>query len=158
LPIFVVSDVLALAFAIGVLASADRNRPLRVAGWALVGIGVLDVVSPFTPMHTREILAEGGGSWTDPAHLTVVGTTTLLIMVAMGFSAAALSKRFRFYSAASIAAMLVGGALTATQKTALEANMPTPLNGVFERIGIGPYLLWMAVLAVILYRAEQSRS
>jgi hypothetical protein len=37
LPLFGASDVLALAFGIGVLESAGRNRPLRVAGWLLVG-------------------------------------------------------------------------------------------------------------------------
>jgi hypothetical protein len=49
LPLFVASDVLALAFGTGVVAAADHNRPLRVAGWLLVGVGVADVVSPSTP-------------------------------------------------------------------------------------------------------------
>jgi Protein of unknown function (DUF998) len=154
LPIFVASDVLALAFGIGVVASAGRSRPLRVAGWLLVGVGVVDVVSPFTPMHTREALAAGGTTWTDTAHLTVVAITTPLIMGAMGFGAAAFGKRFRRYSVASLVAMLVGGGLTATQQNAVGANLPTPWNGVYERIGIGGYLLWMAVLAVILLRAS----
>ena len=48
LPLFVASDVLALGFGSGVVASAGRNRPLRVAGWLLVGVGAVDVVSPFT--------------------------------------------------------------------------------------------------------------
>jgi hypothetical protein len=28
------------------------------------------------------------------------------------------------------------------------------LNGVYERIGIGAYLLWMTVLAIALLRAD----
>jgi hypothetical protein len=154
LPFFVVSDVLAFAFGIGVAASAGRNRPLRVAGWLLVGVGVADVVSPFTPMHTREVLAAGGTTWTDTAHLTVVAVTTLLIMGAMGFAAAGFGKRFRRYSVASLVTMLVAGGLTATQENDVAANLPTPWNGVYERISIGVYLLWMAVLAVALLRAS----
>jgi hypothetical protein len=41
----------------GVLWAAGRNRALRVAGWALVAVGVVDRAGPFFPMHTREVLA-----------------------------------------------------------------------------------------------------
>lgn len=157
LSIFLVSSVLALAFGIGVVASAGGNRPLRVAGWLLVGVGMADMVAPFTPMHTREVLAAGGTTWTDTAHLTMVAVTTLLIMGAMGFAAAAFGKRFRRYSVASLVTMLVAGGLTATQKNDVAANLPTPWNGAYERISIGVYLLWMAVLAVVLLRAQVSR-
>jgi hypothetical protein len=154
LPLFVASDVLALGFGSGVVASAGRNRPLRVAGWLLVGVGAVDVVSPFTPMHTREVLAAGGGTGTDKAHLAVLSATTLQIMGAMGFGAAAFGKRFRRFSVASLVTMLVAGGLTAMQGGNLGANKPTPWNGVYERTSIGVYLLWMSVLAVVLLRAS----
>jgi Protein of unknown function (DUF998) len=154
LPIFVASDVLSLAFGTGVVASAGRNRPLRVAGWLLVGVGALDVVSPATPMHTRVVLAAGGETGTDTAHLMVVSATALSIMGAMGVGAAAFGKRFRRYSIASLLTMLVAGSMTAMQANDVGANLPTPLNGVYERIGIGGYLLWMAVLAVVLLHAQ----
>jgi hypothetical protein len=154
LPLFVASDVLSLGFGTGVVASAGRNRPLRVAGWLLVGVGAVDVVSPFTPMHTRAVLAAGGDTWTDPAHLTIVAATTLQIMGAMGFAAAAFGKGFRRFSVASLVTMLVAGGLTGTQKNAVAANLPTPWNGVYERTSIGVYLLWMSVLAAVLLRAS----
>jgi hypothetical protein len=72
----------------------------------------------------------------------------------MGFAAAAFGKRFRRYSVASAVTMLVAGGLTATQQNAVAANLPTPWNGVYERISIGGYLLWMAVLAGALLRAS----
>jgi len=50
------------------------------------------VVSPFTPMHTRAVLAEDETTWTDTAHLTVIAATTLQIMGAMGFAGAAFGK------------------------------------------------------------------
>ena len=39
----------------------------------------------------------------------------------------------------------------------MEANLPTPWAGVTERISIGGYLLWQAVLAVALMRARPTR-
>jgi hypothetical protein len=154
LPLFVAFDVLSLGFGAGVVASADRNRPLRVAGGLLVGVGVANMISPFTPMHTRAVLAAGGDTWTDPAHLTVLSATTLLIAGAMGFGAAAFGKRFRRFSVASLVTMLAAGGLTATQGGDIGANKPTPWNGVYERTSIGIYLLWTAVLAVVLLRAS----
>jgi hypothetical protein len=141
LPLFVTSDVLSLAFGAGVVASAGGNRPLRVAGGLLVGVGVANMISPFTPMHTREVLAAGGGTWTDKAHLAVLSATTLQIMGAMGFGAAAFGKRFRRFSVASLVTMLVAGGLTARQGGDLGANKPTPWGGVYERTSIGIYLL-----------------
>ena len=34
----------------------------------------------------------------------------------------------------------------------IAANEPTPWHGVYERINVGGYLLWMAVLAIVLIR------
>jgi hypothetical protein len=126
LPLFVASDVLALGFGTGVVAAAGRNRPLRVAGGLLVGVGAVDVVSPFTPMHTREVLAAGGGTGTDKAHLAVIAATTAQIMGAMGFGAAAFGKGFRRFSVASLVTTLVAGGLSAAQGGDLGANKPTP--------------------------------
>jgi hypothetical protein len=107
--------VLSLGFGAGVVAAAGRNRPLRVAGWLLVGVGVANVISPFTPRRTRAVLAAGGRTGTDTAHLTVLSVTTLQIMGAMGLGAAAFGKRFRRFSAASLVMMLVAGGLAARQ-------------------------------------------
>jgi hypothetical protein len=154
LPLFVAFDVLSLGFGAGVMASAGRNRPLRVAGGLLVGVGAVNMISPFTPMHTREVLAADGGTGTDKAHLAVISATTPLILGAMGFGAAAFGKGFRRYSVASLLASLVAGGLSATQGRDLGANRPTPWGGVYERTMIGVYLLWMSVLAVVLLRAS----
>jgi hypothetical protein len=48
----------------------------------------------------------------------------------------------------------VAGGLTATQASRLEANLQTPWAGISERISIGGYLLWQAVLATLLIGAE----
>ena len=54
-----------------------------------------------------------------------------------------------------IATALVFGLLSA-QVDKIEAGDTTPKMGLLERIGIGAWLLWMAVLAVVLLRSESS--
>jgi hypothetical protein len=49
----------------------------------------------------------------------------------------------------------VFGALTGIQAAQLAAGEPTPWMGLFERISIAPWLLWMAVLHLVLC-AEQA--
>ena len=71
---------------------------------------------------------------------------------AIGFGAAAFGRRFRIYSMASLAALVVFGCLTFRDASALSANLPTPWLGVWERINIGVFLLWVVVLAVSTLR------
>jgi len=67
-------------------------------------------------------------------------------------SAAAFGRWFRVYAIASILIMLVSGAWTGFEARGVPTNAPTPLLGLMERIDIGAYLLWTAVLAVALLR------
>jgi hypothetical protein len=149
-----VSGLLALAFGLGVLWSAGRNRALRVTGWALVMVGVVDQAGPFFPMHMREVVAEGGGTVSDSMHIALTIVLSLLFLVAMAFGAVAFGKRFRVYSVATILTLVVFGAVASMQAGALATNEPTPWQGVYERINVVAYLLWMVVVAIILLRAR----
>lgn len=77
---------------------------------------------------------------------------TLLILLAIGFGSTAFGTRFRVYSIGTILVLVVTGALTGTQASRVEENLPTPWAGVTERISIGGYLLWQVVLAIALLR------
>ena len=46
------------------------------------------------------------------------------------------------------------GILTGMMAPDLEANLPTPMMGVWERINIGVYMVWVIVLALMLLRKE----
>ncbi|MFG2039075.1 DUF998 domain-containing protein [Dactylosporangium sp. NPDC048998] len=150
-----VSGVLALAFGFGVLWSAGRNRALRVTGWALAIVGVVDQAGPFFPMHMRDVIAQGGGTFSDTMHITLTIVLSLLFLLAMTFGAVALGKRFRVYSVATILTLLAFGAMASMQADALATNEPTPWQGVYERINVAAYLLWMAVLAIVLLRTQR---
>ena len=76
---------------------------------------------------------------------------------------ASLGARFRAYCLATIVLLLGGGILTTIDSPAVSANLPTPWVGVWERLIIAVWMLWLVVLAVKLLRrpqiaAQRSRS
>jgi hypothetical protein len=140
------------AFGCGVWKSAGRSRALRIVGVLIATYGALGLAWPFSPMHLREVLAAGGSTLSDTMHLVLGSVTVVLMMLAIAFGAAAFGKRFRVYSIASLVVLVVFGALTFLDAPRVGANLPTPLIGVWERINIGVFLLWVVVLAVALLR------
>jgi pimeloyl-ACP methyl ester carboxylesterase len=143
--------VLVTAFGWGVWKSAGENRALRNVGRLIVGYGALGLLWPLAPMHLREALAAGGGTFSDTLHIALGAITVLLMLAAMVVGAAAFGKRFRLYSAGSLAVLMVFAALTFMDAPGISQNQPTPWIGVWERINIGVFLLWVVVLAIALW-------
>jgi hypothetical protein len=54
-------------------------------------------------------------------------------------------------------AMQWEGYSSASHGPRIAANLPTPWVGVWERINIGAFLLWVVVLAVALLRGQVER-
>lgn len=144
------------AFGWGVWRSAGRNRPLRIAAGFLIAYSALGFLWPLASMHLRETLAAGGATWTDTMHLVLGVTTEALYLLALGFAAVAFGKAFRFYSIATFVVLFVFGFLTFREVPAVSTDQPT-LIGVWERINIGVFLLWVIVLAMTLLRKEPPR-
>lgn len=155
LPLGMVYAALLVAFGCGIWVSARGRRALRVVGGLLITAGVWCLFWP--PMHLREVLAAGGGTLTDTLHIVWTAVNGLLLMTAMGFAAAALGKRFGVYSIASIVVLLASGAITSRDAPGLQANLPTPGMGVWERVNVGVMMLWLLLLAVALLRQRNAR-
>jgi hypothetical protein len=152
-----VYTVLVTAFGWGVWRSAGRGRGLQIVGGLLVAYGSFGLLWPFAPMHQREVLAAGGGTLTDTMHVVLASATVLLMFVAMGVAARAFGKRFLLYSVASIVVLVAFGALTFWDAPRVQANLPTPWIGLWERINISVFLLWVVVLATVLLRGGSGR-
>lgn len=150
---FVLYSVLVMAFGAGTWASAGSKRVLRIAAVLLVAFGAFCLTGPLTPMHQRG----AGGSLTDVLHIVGTIGDVLLILLVIGFGAAAFGRRFRLYSMTTIVALLSLGAITSLSGPAIEADLPTPWAGVTERLCIGAYLLWFAVFAIALLRRSPKR-
>lgn len=147
-PLGLAYTLLVAAFGIGVWQSADRNRRLRIVGGLLVAYGIVGL--GWLPMHQRAVLAAGGGTLTDTMHIAWSVITVVLMFIAIGFGAAALGARFRSYSIATTVVLAVFGTLTFLGAPDLAANRPTPWLGVWERINVLGFMLWIAALAVNL--------
>jgi cell division protein FtsL len=154
-PLGFVYTLLVALFGWGVWQSAGNNRSLRMAGMLLLMYGIIGLGWP--PMHQREVLAAGGGSFTDTMHIIYSAVTVFLMLLAMWFGSKSFDKPFRFYSVVSIGTLIILGAWTAMEAPKLQHNQPTPWLGLIERILIFIFLLWIVVLAVLLLRTKMEK-
>jgi hypothetical protein len=139
-----------IAFGLGIWLSANGNRALRVVAAVILFDAVLGFFWP--PMHRREIIAAGGGTLTDTLHLVWAFIHLVLMLLMIGFGASVLGKGFRIFSVAIVLIFIVFGILTTIESRGIEANLPTPYVGTWERINIGAYLFWVIVFAIMLLK------
>lgn len=143
LPFIMLRGVILLAFAVGIWISADKNRALKVTALMLIGDNVVGLITPifFPPPSAM--------------HAPLTGVEVIFILLAIGSGAVAFKKWFRFYSVGTIIILIATGVWTFMQVSQYAAKGSLPWLGVIERVLIYFYLLWVAVLAVILLRAEK---
>jgi hypothetical protein len=147
-PLFVIYDLLMTAFGTG-LAVFIMERRLRLAGVFISGAGLSGLITTlFFPMHLRTDAA----TFSDTMHILLTGLTTMLVLLAIVSAAIVYGKGFRYYSMITIGILLIFGALAGLDVPRIANGEPTPWLGLTERITIGVYLLWMAVLSGKLLR------
>jgi Protein of unknown function (DUF998) len=151
-PVF---SLLLIGFGLGIWRSAHGKRSLRIAGALVVAHGATSFLWLRGPMSQREVIAAGGATSADTLHLVLSTATGLFVAAYVATTAVGFGWVFRLYSVATIATALVFGLLSA-QVDKLEAGAPTPYMGLLERISIGAWLLWMAVVAMVLWRTNRS--
>ncbi|HET9825823.1 MAG TPA: DUF998 domain-containing protein [Chitinophagaceae bacterium] len=143
-------SLLMIAFGWGVVHSASSNKKLLIVGILLLIDSVIGFFWP--PMHQRDVLAAGGGTWTDTMHIAFTFIHVPLIMVAIGFGATAFGKKFRLYSIITLVALMIAGVFTGMDSPNVQKNLPTPWIGLWERFLIAVYMVWLAALAILLLR------
>jgi hypothetical protein len=155
-PLGIVYTLLIAAFGWGVFRSTDGKRSLRIVGILLIINGLIGLT--WSPMHQREVLAAGGGTFTDIWHLVMASVTVLVMFLSIGFGAAAFGKGFRFYSIITILVFIVFGVLTFVEAPNVDKNLPTPYIGLWERINIAAFMAWLLVFSINLLRLEKNSS
>lgn len=136
--------LLLAAFGWGVLQSAGGKRSLKIVGSLVIAYCVFNFYWP--PMHQRGLEP----SLTDSLHIAWAGVTVLFMIAMMAFGAVANGIRFRIYTIVSIALHFIFGVLTSLEAPQIPTNGPTPFIGVWERINIAVFMVWIVVLAVML--------
>ena len=144
--------ILTAAFGWGVLQTGGANRSLTLVGYLLVIYSVFNLYWP--PMHMRG----NEPALTDTLHIVWAIITNIFMWLFMGFGAAALDKRFLRYTIASIALHIVFGVLTSLEAPNIPINGPTPMIGIWERINIFIFMLWMIVFAAALIKRSSEHS
>ncbi len=140
------------SFGWGVLASAGKSRALHITGSLIILYAILNFYWP--PMHQREVIAADRATLTDSLHIAWAMMTLLFMMLIMGFGAAALGKKFRIFTTATFFVFLVFGILIGTEAPDIQAGLPTPYIGIWERINIAAFMLWVVVFAIALLRKK----
>ena len=141
------------AFGLGIWRSAVGNRNLRIVGGLIFVYVAVNFYWP--PMHLRG----NEPTLTDALHIAWAMVTLLLMMLIMGFGAAAFAKSFRIYTIITFVVFIIFGALIGTEAPGIPENLPTPRIGIWERINIGAFMLWVIVFAIAILRKEKdSRS
>jgi hypothetical protein len=143
--------VLVTAFGLGVWWAAGRRRALRAVGILLV---IFAVNSWVWPQFFPEDFSKSVSAFTNTMHIILAAVTVLSILLQIGFGATASGRGFRLYSIGTFLTVLAFGASTGPQSAARIAGLPAPWLGLTERINIYGYMLWVAVLAIVLIRAQ----
>ncbi|MBL8124501.1 MAG: DUF998 domain-containing protein [Blastocatellia bacterium] len=151
-PLFSLSSVLLLAFAVGVWRTAGARRLVRAlalmfACSAVVGLLIWSVFP--MPMRGAE------RTFTDTMHLILA--TNPFVLVSLILAIAAFRGRLRVYSAVTVIIMLVPAIAAFSYARALDMNQPTPWLGATERLAQYGYETWQVVLTIVLLR-RQDRS
>lgn len=131
-------------FGWGLVKVAD-NSWIEASGWLILFYSSFNFYWP--PMHTREVLAKGGGTVSDTLHLVWAAATVFLFMLIMVTAAIGMGPWFQAYTVISVLLLATFGFLTSLLAKNVSKNKPTPNIGIYERANISVFLIWIVVLA-----------
>ena len=150
-PPFLFYDVLMMAFAVGVWRSVPTRRAHITAG-LLFTYAALGLLGP--TVFEMNVRGSGAPPMADYLHMAITGVLVVIIFAIVATAAILRGRAFRIYSYATIVTMIAFGIVTGMLSKGLGTTEQTPWLGAAERVNIGAFLLWVAVLAVSLLRAS----
>ncbi len=133
--------ILFFAFGLGLLKAAGDNRMLRITGGLVVAYCIFNIYWPPMNMRGENV------SITDTLHIAWAIITVSMMFVIMGLGAAALGHRFRVITMIFILLLAFFGYLTALESPNIPVDGPTPTIGLWERLNMGVFFIWVIVFA-----------
>ena len=137
------------AFGLGILKSAAGNRYLKIQGILVLVYVAINFYWP--PMHLRG----NKPTLTDTLHIIWAMITLLLMMLIMALGAISSGKLFRVYTIITFVVFIVFGILIGVEAPGIAKNLPTPRIGIWERVNIGAFMLWVIVFAIVLLKRKK---
>ena len=140
-----------LAFGIGVWL-CRTNRAQQVTAILLAVYAVAGVIGLL--VFPLDYNTTGSG-----AVMHMVATFTLIVLMFSFIVTAAVggTKAFRIYSAVTVLVIIGGAVLAGMQVPRIEAGLPTPGLGIFERLNIYAMLVWVTLFAITLWQDQTAR-
>jgi len=153
IPMFLLYSLFVFAFGAGILMLAKENKPLKYVAVFLMAKELLGVIATlFAPMHLRGTITNTSDTW----HLILTAIGVLMCMFpAIIMSAKAFGGWFRTFSIVTILIFLICGTLAGMDGAKIAENRPTPYVGVWERINIFSYFLWVIALSIKLIQMNK---
>jgi hypothetical protein len=149
-PLFSLSSALLLGFAVGIAASSEEDRALRLMALMFAGSAMVAIVLwNFFPMHMRG--AER--TFTDTMHLILASNPFVWVTLVIGV--VAFRNWFRWFSIAALIILVLLALFAFHYAPALDAGQPTPGLGITERLAQYAYQEWQAGLALMLFRRRR---
>lgn len=147
----IIWGLLMIAFGLGVWRMADQNVALRVTAVLLIGNAIITlVVAAFAPARYSGTPSVNAST----ANVVFGATGMVFFVLAIAFGGAAFHGWFRVLSFGILLAYVV---LTVVGLVASGGSIPSgehrPTTGVQERTMMYGYLVWVAVLALVLLKA-----
>ncbi len=124
------------------------NRLLSITGSLIIAYCIFNLYWP--PMHMRGSTP----SLQDTLHIAWAIVTNIFMWALMITGAMALNRRFRIYTFISILLHIVFGILTFGEAPNIPVNGPTPMIGIWERINIFIFMLWVIVFVAVLLKKK----
>ena len=155
-PFLFVSAIMGILFGIGIVSNFKytQNRLLFLGGILIIISGIL---TSFTGAIFPQDPINGDTTFAGTMHLILVGISAILVfpiilMIGIGLYREKQWKSFRLYSIITVLIVVIFGGLTPV----LMMN-DIELLGLFERIVIYAYLLWVFVIAFRFIREQPSQ-
>lgn len=146
---------LQIAFGLGIWLLAGQRRALSIIGILQIIIGIVAIAWMPFPIHMRGEQT----TFTDTMHNTFAGVQTLFILTSLGLGTIAYGKKwFGYYSLATLVTLLAVGSLSFMIAGHLVPQEIGNWFGIFERITVHGYMLWVIILAIVLLREERGRA
>ena len=146
-------SILFMAFGIGIWLTAKGERKQEIVAFVVIFDALFGIFWP--PMHQRDVIAGGGGTVSDTLHIVWAYVHLVLMLLMIGFGAASFGRPFRIFSVMVVLVFLVFGLLTARESGGIESGTPTPYIGIWERINIAAYSVWVVVYGILLIKKQK---
>jgi hypothetical protein len=142
-----------VAFAIG-LWRTSTGRAMRVTAALMLALAALGPLWALFPMHQRGTMTNAQ----DVGHLVLAGLSVALITSFMISGTVGMGGWFGVVSIPVTGIVFLTFIWTFTFPGRVAANGATPWMGAIERVAIYGYLLWIAELALLLFRRVSGQS